>query len=98
MVGGDALRTTNVAVADRAAGRVAVTATGQPTDPLAIAVDRLAPQQHHRGVTREPGEHLANATRSLDGDGGPATEIDLAAQFHRPPEPRFHGRVVRPDV
>src|SRR3954451_8286330 len=98
VVARETVRIADIAVTDRATDGLAVAAAGQPPDPFTVPIDGLPTEQHDRRIACEPGEHLANATRALLRDRAAASEIDLAAQLHGPPEPRFDRRVIRPDV
>ena len=95
----DAGAVADVTVADIFCDRVTPTAAGQPADPLAVAVDRLAAQQHHRGVGDcEPGEQLVHAGFGLPGERLAAEERHVRFQLHRPAQPGFERRVIGADI
>ena len=78
---------------------MAIAAAGEPADAAAVAVDRLAAVQHHRGVVDgEAGEEAGELLRGLRFQRVAAEEGDVLAQLHREAEAGHQRRMVGADV
>jgi len=89
----DACRITHITVADRLANGVAKTAAREPTDALAVAVDRLAAEQRDRGVfDRKTDQQTRQWRRGGFFERFPPLKRQAGFQLDRPAEPG-HRRV-----
>ena len=88
----DARRIAHIAIAERFADGVAEAAAGEPTDALAVAVDRLAAEQRDFGVIdretgQETGAGVAAASTSASRPWNGRPDFSLTAQ----PSPAIGG-------
>lgn len=91
----DSVFVAHITVADSFFDGVAPTRAGQPTDPLPVSKNGFATQQDDvRVVDREPDQPTIEPVRLAFDQGFAAEKVDLRAEFYRPPETCFVGRVV----
>src|SRR5262249_46401328 len=91
------LRIADIAVADRAPDRIAVTAAREPAPALPAAIDGSRAQERDRGIGCETGEHTWQSLCGLSLQRGASLKWCGRFQLHGPTETGKQRRVVRPD-